>query len=139
VYNINILFIKGVFIFMGEYMGEKFKEYAFNTKYIGLVRNASIKYQFTSKKCGDTFKIYIKLDESKKRVIDAKYKIFGCMALMAGSRVTCELIIGKTIDEIMNIKDKDVLSYFDEYPEDRLDCILRMKNCLIDEVFVNFA
>lgn len=124
---------------MGEYMGTGFKKCIFDYSNIGKIKNADIEYEYKSKSCSDNFKIYIKLDNKKEKVLDVKYEIFGCVAIMAGSSVTCKLIKNKTIKEILTLKDIDILSNFDEYPDERLDCILKMKECIINDIFVNYA
>ena len=54
--------------------------------------------------CGDVMKLQIKVDDNG-RIIDAKFKTFGCGAAIAASSLATELIKGKTIDEAHQLKN----------------------------------
>ncbi|AHX04556.1 Fe-S cluster assembly scaffold IscU [Ehrlichia japonica] len=54
--------------------------------------------------CGDVMKLQIKVDDNG-RIIDAKFKTFGCGAAIAASSLATELIKGKTIDEAQQLKN----------------------------------
>ena len=65
--------------------------------------------------CGDLLKLQIKVNE-KGIVEDAKFKTFGCGGAVASSSYTTEQIIGKTIDEIQQIKNEDIVKELDLPP-----------------------
>jgi len=48
--------------------------------------------------CGDVMKLQIKVDENEK-IIDAKFKTFGCGSAIASSSLATEWVKGKSIDE----------------------------------------
>ena len=48
-------------------------------------------------------KLQIKVDDSGK-IVDAKFKTFGCGAAIAASSLATELIKGKTVDEAHKLK-----------------------------------
>lgn len=54
--------------------------------------------------CGDVMKLQVKVDEHG-RIIDARFKTFGCGSAIASSSLATELIKGKTLDEAMEIKN----------------------------------
>ena len=63
---------------------------------------------FTLHNCGDLMRIYLKVD--KKGVIKKiRFNTFGCGMAIAASDAMCELVEGKTIDEALKIKSKDIL------------------------------
>ncbi|PVV01985.1 hypothetical protein BB560_003575 [Smittium megazygosporum] len=54
--------------------------------------------------CGDVMRLQIKVDDSGK-IIDAKFKTFGCGSAIASSSYASELIKGLGLDEAKNIKN----------------------------------
>ena len=57
--------------------------------------------------CGDVMRLQIEVDENKK-IIDAKFKTFGCGSAIASSSLVTEWIKGKTLDEATVITNKDI-------------------------------
>ena len=58
--------------------------------------------------CGDVMKLQIKVDENEK-IIDAKFKTFGCGSAIASSSLATEWVKGKSIDEAMSIKNTEIV------------------------------
>ena len=57
--------------------------------------------------CGDVMKLQIKVDENG-RIIDAKFKTFGCGSAIASSSLATEWVKGKTVDEALKLKNTDI-------------------------------
>jgi len=57
--------------------------------------------------CGDVLKLQIKVDDAA-RIVDAKFKTFGCGSAIASSSLATEWVKGKTLDEAMTIKNTDI-------------------------------
>jgi iron-sulfur cluster assembly enzyme ISCU, mitochondrial len=55
--------------------------------------------------CGDVMKLQFEVDDTG-RIIDAKFKTFGCGSAIASSSVATEWLKGKTVDECLTIKVK---------------------------------
>lgn len=53
--------------------------------------------------CGDVMKLQFEVDENGK-IIDAKFKTFGCGSAIASSSVATEWLKGRTVDECLTIK-----------------------------------
>jgi len=58
--------------------------------------------------CGDVMKLQIQIDENEK-IVDAKFKTFGCGSAIASSSLATEWVKGKTIDEALQIKNTDIV------------------------------
>lgn len=58
--------------------------------------------------CGDVMKLQIKVDE-ENRIVDAKFKTFGCGSAIASSSLVTEWVRGKTLDEALQIKNTDIV------------------------------
>jgi nitrogen fixation NifU-like protein len=57
--------------------------------------------------CGDVMKLQIKVD-SAGRIVDAKFKTFGCGSAIASSSLATEWIKGRTIDEALEVKNTQI-------------------------------
>ena len=58
--------------------------------------------------CGDVMKLQIKVDENEK-IIDAKFKTFGCGSAIASSSLATEWVKGKSIDEAHAIQNVHIV------------------------------
>lgn len=58
--------------------------------------------------CGDAVRLYWAVDPATNKILDAKFKSFGCGTAIASSDTMCELCIGKTVDEAVKITNLDV-------------------------------
>jgi len=58
--------------------------------------------------CGDVMKLQIQVDESGK-IIDAKFKTFGCGSAIASSSLVTEWVKGKSVDDALQIKNTDIV------------------------------
>lgn len=59
--------------------------------------------------CGDVMKLQIKVDEND-RIIDAKFKTFGCGSAIASSSLATEWVKNKTLDEAIQIKNTEIVN-----------------------------
>jgi len=57
--------------------------------------------------CGDVMKLQIKVQDDK--IVDAKFKTFGCGPAIASSSLSTEWLKGKTIQEAGMIKNTDIV------------------------------
>jgi nitrogen fixation protein NifU and related proteins len=57
--------------------------------------------------CGDVMKLQIKVQDDK--IVDAKFKTFGCGSAIASSSLSTEWLKGKTIEEAGRIKNTDIV------------------------------
>ena len=70
--------------------------------------------------CGDVMKLQLKLDE-EERIIDVKFKTYGCGSAIASSSMFVDLLKGKTIEEAKLIRDRDIAEVL-ELPPIKLHC-----------------
>ena len=70
--------------------------------------------------CGDVMKLQLKLDENEK-ILDVKFKTYGCGSAIASSSMFVEMLKGKTIEEAKLIKDKDIAEAL-QLPPIKLHC-----------------
>ena len=58
--------------------------------------------------CGDVMKLQIQVDD-ENRIVDAKFKTFGCGSAIASSSLATEWIKNKTIDEAYTIQNTEIV------------------------------
>lgn len=57
--------------------------------------------------CGDVMKLQIQVDDTGK-IVDAKFKTYGCGSAIASSSLVTEWVKGKTLEEASLIKNRDI-------------------------------
>ncbi|XP_038646292.1 iron-sulfur cluster assembly scaffold protein IscU-like [Scyliorhinus canicula] len=57
--------------------------------------------------CGDVMKLQIEVDDNGK-IVDARFKTFGCGSAIASSSLATEWVKGKTVDEALMIRNTDI-------------------------------
>lgn len=94
--------------------------YFLNRTNMGSLPNADQVTELTGP-CGDTMKIYLNLEEG--RIKDAKIQVLGCPGAIASAMAAMDLINGKTIEDAIAIKDRDIFRMLEEIPEQKQHCI----------------
>jgi Fe-S cluster assembly scaffold IscU len=79
--------------------------------------------------CGDVMKLQIEVDKTGK-IVDAKFKTFGCGSAIAASSFATELIIGKNINDCLTIKNSDIASHLNLPPVKRHCSMLAIKSAV---------
>ena len=59
--------------------------------------------------CGDVMKLQIQVNPDTNKIVDAKFKTFGCGSAIASSSLATEWVKGKSIDEAMSIKNTEIV------------------------------
>ena len=78
--------------------------------------------------CGDVMKLQFEVD-SNGRIIDAKFKTFGCGSAIASSSIATEWMKGKTVDECMAIKNVDIAAHL-KLPPVKLHCSMLAEDAI---------
>jgi nitrogen fixation protein NifU and related proteins len=82
--------------------------------------------------CGDGLKFYIKLDETKQKVVDVKFEGDGCAISQASASMLSEELIGMSVEEMKTTVNKDyILEMLGvEINPARLKCALLSLECI---------
>jgi len=59
--------------------------------------------------CGDVMRLQIEVDPETNRIVDAKFKTFGCGSAIASSSLATEWLKGKSIDEALTIDNMAIV------------------------------
>lgn len=70
--------------------------------------------------CGDLMEIQIKVEDD--RIVDIKFKTFGCGSAIATSSMVTEIAKGKTLAEAMAITRETVAAELDGLPPQKMHC-----------------
>lgn len=99
---------------------EKVMDHYRNPRNVGTIEDADAVGSAGSLTCGDQLKIYLKIKDNI--VTDAKFQTFGCGSAVASSSILTEMIIGKTIDEVRKITNKDIADELGGLPPEKMHC-----------------
>jgi nitrogen fixation NifU-like protein len=86
---------------------------------VGTVGNAS---------CGDIMQMFIKVNGDK--IVDAKFKTFGCGAAIATSSILTERIKGTTLDEALKISEETSKEILAQLPKEKVPCFVLATDAL---------
>ncbi|XP_058442835.1 iron-sulfur cluster assembly scaffold protein IscU [Malaya genurostris] len=78
--------------------------------------------------CGDVMKLQIRVDDNGK-IIDAKFKTFGCGSAIASSSLATEWVKGKTLDEAKKLKNTDIAKEL-SLPPVKLHCSMLAEDAI---------
>ncbi len=95
---------------------EKVMEHFNHPRNVGKIENASGVGTVGNAKCGDIMRIYLDIDKDTQIINDVKFKTFGCGAAVATSSMATELVMGKTVQEALQITNRAVMEALDDLP-----------------------
>ncbi len=111
-----------------------------NPKNVGELDNPDGSGIYGSPVCGDMMQIQIRVDEDE-RITDARFKTFGCGSAIASSSMATSMIIGKTIEEALDITNKQIIAELGGLPPVKVHCSVladkAIKNAIYDYAVKN--
>ncbi len=101
---------------------EKVMETFAHPQNVGVIEDADGVGTVGNPTCGDIMKIYLKIDKDTDVIQDAKFQTFGCAAAIASSSMATGMIIGKSVDDALKIKNRDVVEALEGLPPQKIHC-----------------
>jgi nitrogen fixation NifU-like protein len=120
-------------ITMGLY-NETVMENFMHPKNVGEIENPDGVGIYGSPVCGDMMQMQIKVDENDV-ITDCKFKTFGCASAIASSSMATSMIIGKTIDEALEITNKDVVDELGGLPAVKIHCSVLASHAIKSAIY----
>ena len=99
---------------------EKVMDHFTNPRNVGEIADADGVGTEGNPTCGDVMKISIKVENGK--IVDAKFKTFGCGAAIAVSSMVTEMVKGKTLEEALAISKEAVANELGGLPPQKMHC-----------------
>ena len=78
--------------------------------------------------CGDVMKLQIRVDDDGN-IVESKFKTFGCGSAIASSSVATEWVKGKSVDEVLSIKNSDIAAHL-KLPPVKLHCSMLAEDAI---------
>jgi len=99
---------------------DKVKEAFANPKNVGFIEDADGVGKVGNAACGDIMEISLKINDD--RIVDAKFRTFGCAAAIATSSTATEMVKGMTIDEALQLTNARVVEELEGLPPQKIHC-----------------
>jgi len=109
---------------------KKVMKHFLHPKNIGEIKNPDGKSEIVNPVCGDKLWLFIKIGKKRVKgkeveyIKEIKYKTLGCAAAIATSSMLSEIVKGKSIDEALKIKARDVVKKLGGLPKHKVHCSL---------------
>ena len=99
---------------------EKVMDHFENPRNVGKLADADGIGEVGNAKCGDIMRIYIKVKDGI--IEDCKFNTFGCGSAIASSSMATEMIMGKPLEEALQLSNKAVVEALDGLPVQKIHC-----------------
>ncbi len=103
-----------------EGYSEKVMDHFFNPRNVGVIEYANAIGEVGNSRCGDIMKMYMTIKDNI--IVDVKFQTFGCGAAVATSSMVTELIKGKSVEQALEITNKQVAEALDGLPPVKMHC-----------------
>jgi len=105
---------------MSELYSARVLDHVHNPRNVGSLEDANVVVQAGDPSCGDALVFFIKIENDI--IHDIKFLIKGCGAAIATSSIATELVIGKSLDEVLTLDDQRIATALDGLPEEKMHC-----------------
>ncbi len=102
------------------FYSEKVMDHFQHPRNVGEILDADGVGEVGNPVCGDMMTFYIKVKDN--RLVDIKFKTFGCGAAIAVSSMVSEMAMGKTIEEALQITNELVAQELGGLPPNKMHC-----------------
>ena len=112
---------------------ETVMEHFMNPHNVGEIENPDGKGTYGSPVCGDMMQITIKVEDEK--IVDAKFKTFGCGSAIASSSMATDMIIGMTVEEALDLSNKKIVDELGGLPPAKIHCSVLAEHAIKSAIY----
>jgi len=102
------------------FYSQKILDHFFNPRNVGTLPDADGVGQIGDPSCGDFLKVWIKVEDD--RIVDIKFKCYGCPAAIATASIMTEMARGLTLEEAAGITDEKIAEAAGGLPDWKMHC-----------------
>ncbi|WP_339980324.1 Fe-S cluster assembly scaffold protein NifU [Fusobacterium necrophorum] len=99
---------------------EKVMNHFMNPHNVGVIENPDGYGKVGNPSCGDIMEIFLKIENDI--ITDVKFRTFGCASAIASSSVLTDLVLGKTVEEALQLTNKKVVDALGGLPAVKMHC-----------------
>ena len=99
---------------------EKVMDHFMNPRNVGVIEDADGYGKIGNASCGDIMEIFLKIEDDI--IKDVKFRTFGCASAIATSSISTEMILGKSVEEALQLTNKAVAEALDGLPPAKMHC-----------------
>jgi nitrogen fixation NifU-like protein len=92
-------------------------EHFLNPRNAGLMRDPDGVGEDEYEGCGDLARFYLRVREG--RTVEARFQTYGCGPTIAAASAASELVIGRAVEDVVNLKAEEVERALEGLPDDR--------------------
>ncbi len=111
---------------------EKVMDHFNNPRNVGVIENPDGYGKVGSPTCGDVMEIFLKIEEGIIR--DVKFRTFGCASAIATSSISTEMIMGKKVEEALELTNKAVAKALDGLPPAKMHCSILAEEAIKEAI-----
>ena len=102
-------------------LSKAFKDHLLNPRNMGDMAGHHGMGEVTGPECGDMMSVYIRVREG--RIIDIRFKTFGCWAAIGAGSMLTEMARGMTLEEARQLSRNDLAAELKGIPPDKEHCV----------------
>ena len=99
-----------------------------NPRNVGELEDANARARVRSSADGDLLQLHMRIEGDK--VIEARFKVYGCGAAIATGSVLTEFVIGKTVEEVRKISNEQMSQLMGGLPPEKIHCSVLAEQAL---------